>query len=190
MNATYDVYFLLVDDNLNMVTRDGVWGHKVKVASGMVGYRNTQLTPQRDYYSMLDGIVITIVYNTAVVIDATSSNVNFGVFPMTDSKWIKSWSFDSNQNLYFKFKDDTKIYKVSGDFWKTLNNSSSTAVSPTLYLDLSVINNDVKKYASNFIIYNVYGYTGQLMLINYYYSKFIKLSDSNNIINDNDKNMV
>lgn len=69
MNATYDVYFLLVDDNLNMVTRDGVWGHKVKVASEMVGYRNTQLTPQRDYYSMLDGRVITIVYNTAVVID-------------------------------------------------------------------------------------------------------------------------
>ncbi|RXY96054.1 hypothetical protein D8X55_04875 [Malacoplasma penetrans] len=186
-NASYDIYFLLVDDNLNMIETTGEWATKVKAANAMVGYRNTQVTPQRDYYTMLDGKVVTVVYNTAIIIDATGNSVNYGTFPMTDNKWIKSWAFDSNQNLYFKFKDDTKIYKVSGDFWKTLtsSNNHTASVSPTIYLDLSGISKDnVNTYASNFVIYNVYGYTGQLMIINSYYNKFIRLSESEKIPSD------
>ncbi|RXY96578.1 hypothetical protein D8X55_03400 [Malacoplasma penetrans] len=187
-NANYDIYFLLVDDQLNMVASSGIWASKVKVASGMVGYRNTQITPQRDYYTMLDGKVVTVVYNTAVIIDGTGSNVTLNSYPMSQSKWIKSWAFDSNQNLYFKFKDEAIIYKVSGTSWNSQSsNGSNSAISPTTYLDLAGIN-DAKQYANNLTIYNVYGYTGQLMLINSIYNNRVNTTNSSTITVENNPN--
>ncbi|RXY96703.1 hypothetical protein D8X55_02955 [Malacoplasma penetrans] len=189
-NANYNVYFLLVDDQLNMVTKDSSnrWSKLVQVASGMAGYRNTQITPQRDYYSLLDGRVVTVVYNTAVIIDASASDVRFGSYPMSEAKWIKSWAFDSNQNLYFKFKDETTIYKVSGTYWGTLNNSSSSStVSPYTYLNLSGIT-QTKDYASNLIMYNVHEYTGQLMLINSKYNDRVNTDNSSITSQNNNDN--
>ncbi|CRH74518.1 Domain of uncharacterised function (DUF1976) [Chlamydia trachomatis] len=52
----------------------------------MQNYRNTKITPQRDYYTMLDGKVVTVVYNTAIVIDGKNDNIQFGVYPMSEKK--------------------------------------------------------------------------------------------------------
>ncbi|WP_164979346.1 lipoprotein 17-related variable surface protein [Malacoplasma penetrans] len=183
--ANYNTYFLLVDDSLNMISKtDSTWSKPVKVADGMQNYRNTAITPQRDYYTMLDGKVVTVVYNTAIVIDASGSSVQVGTYPMSESKWIKSWAFDSNQNLYFKFKDEKKIYKVSGNVWNSLNGGTATTVTPTTYLDLDGFA-DTKPCADNLMIYNVYGYTGQLLLINSHYSPYINLTTNPEITSDN-----
>ncbi|RXY96694.1 hypothetical protein D8X55_02905 [Malacoplasma penetrans] len=186
-NANYNVYFLLVDDKLNMIHKEGTWSKLVKVADGMQNYRNTKITPQRDYYTMLDGKVVTVVYNTAIVIDGKNDNIQFGVYPMSEKKWIKSWAFDSNQNLYFKFKDESKVYKVSGSVWQTLNNSTTNSNVPLdLYLDLAGIQ-DIKSYANDLIMYNVYGYTGQLMMINSKYNAKVDTTNSTITVDTNDQ---
>ncbi|RXY96692.1 hypothetical protein D8X55_02895 [Malacoplasma penetrans] len=189
--ANYHVYFLLVDDQLNMVfnsssSSGSQWAKPVKVADGLQGYRNSKITPQRDYYSLLDGRVVTVVYNTAIIIDGKSDNVQVGVYPTSQSKWIKSWAFDSNQNLYFKFKNEDVIYKVSGSSWQTINNTN-TNVSPYVYLDLKGIS-AASAYAQDLIIYNVYGYTGQLMMINSVYNERVDTKNSGITTENNDKN--
>ncbi|MDE5545326.1 MAG: hypothetical protein K2I76_01800, partial [Malacoplasma sp.] len=164
--ASYDVYLFLVDDKLNLISQSG-WEKPKKVANGIQNYRNSKVAPQRDYFSLLNGKVATVVYNTVVIIDPTNSNnIKTSSFTMSDAKWIQSWTIDANENLYFKFKDDPTIYKID----KTILNSSSNQIqtlAPTTYLDLSGIKTDeINNYANNFVIYNVFGYTGQLMMIN------------------------
>lgn len=86
-----------------------------------------------------------------------------------------------------KFKDEAVIYKVSGSFWETLNNSSSSPVSPDMYLDLKGVEKDnVKNYANNMIVYNVYGYTGQLMMINSKYNAKVDTTNSGLSTSNND----
>ncbi|RXY96691.1 hypothetical protein D8X55_02890 [Malacoplasma penetrans] len=188
--ANYNVYFLLVDDELNMVYNQNTnnpWSKHVLVANGISGYRNSKVTPQRDYYSLLDGRVVTVVYNTAIIIDAKNSNdIKYGTYPVSESKWIKSWAFDSNQNLYFKFKDESNIYKVSGSVWQTINNNT-TSIPLYVYLDLKGIGS-TSAYANDLIMYNVYGYTGQLMMINSKYNSLVNTSNSNITTDNNPQN--
>ncbi|MDE5545605.1 MAG: hypothetical protein K2I76_03245 [Malacoplasma sp.] len=162
--ASYDVYFLLVDDNLNFIGQ-GSWSQPKKVASGIPGYRNSTVAPQHDYFVLLSGKVATVIYNTVVIIDpSNTNNIISTSFPMSEAKWIQSWTMDANDNLYFKFKDDPKIYKIEKN---TLSSTTSSSLNPITYLDLSGISqNNVNTYANNFVIYNVFDYTGQLMMIN------------------------
>ena len=162
--ASYDVYFLLVDDNLNFIG-SGNWAEARRVALGLPGYRNTTVSPQHDYFILLSGKIVTVVYNTVVVIDPSNlSDIKCTCFTMSEGKWIQSWAVDANDNLYFKFKEDSKIYKIEKE---TLSSNVGSSLSPTTYLDLSGISqNGVNAFANNFVIYNVYGYTGQLMMIN------------------------
>ena len=173
-DASYDVYFILVDDNLNFVGNSyNDWRNgAVKVASGMAGFRNSTITPQRDYYTMLNGDVVTVVYNTVILINTNSISVS--KFAMSESKWILSWSLDSNENLFFKFKDDGKIYEVTSDAMKSAGISGYA--TPVTYLDLSSVNTDignnkkVSSYANSYVIFNVFGYSGALMLVNENYN--------------------
>ncbi|MDE5767083.1 MAG: hypothetical protein K2H56_00895 [Malacoplasma sp.] len=162
--ASYDVYFLIVDDKLNSINQNG-WEKPKKVASGIDGYKSSKISPQRDYFTLLNGKVATVVYNSVIIIDPSSlSNIKTSTFTMSENKWIQSWTIDANENLYFKFKDDEKIFKIDKSI---LNSNSNPTLSPQTYLDLSGIkSNDISTFARNFVIYNVYGYTGQLMMIN------------------------
>ncbi|MDE5767081.1 MAG: hypothetical protein K2H56_00885 [Malacoplasma sp.] len=162
--ASFDVYFLMVDDNLNFIGK-GNWANPKKVASGISGYRNSTIAPQHDYFVLLSGKVATVVYNTVIVIDPSNlGNIISTSFPMSEAKWIQSWTIDANDNLYFKFKEDSKIYKIEKN---TLSSTSSASLSPITYLDLSgITQNSVNTFANNFVIYNVFDYTGQLMMIN------------------------
>ncbi|MDE6082402.1 MAG: hypothetical protein K2F52_00820, partial [Malacoplasma sp.] len=162
--ASYDIYFLMVDDNLNFIGT-GSWSEPKKVADGLAGYRNSTVAPQNDYFILLSGKVATVVYNTVIIIDpSNSNNITATSFAMSEGKWIQSWTVDANDNLYFKFKNDSKIFKIEKN---TLSLTTNTSLNPGTYLDLSGINqNQISSYANNFIIYNVFGYTGQLMMIN------------------------
>ncbi|MDE7075488.1 MAG: hypothetical protein K2O21_02540, partial [Malacoplasma sp.] len=162
--ASYDVYFLMVDDNLNFIGK-GNWAQPKKVASGMQGFRNSTIAPQHDYFILLSGKVATVIYNTVVIIDPSNpNNITSTSFPMSEAKWIQSWTIDANDNLYFKFKEDSKIFKIEKN---TLSSITGSSLSPITYLDLSgITQNNVNTFANNFVIYNVYDYTGQLMMIN------------------------
>ncbi|MCF0217759.1 MAG: hypothetical protein HUJ42_01800 [Malacoplasma sp.] len=179
-NASYDIYFILVDDNLNFIGNSypKYSAGAVKVASGMQNFRNSSITPQRDYYTMLSGNVVTVVYNTVIIIN--TNDISLSTFAMSESKWILSWSLDSNENLFFKFKDGDKVYEVTSDTMKNAN--SSNPITPITYLDLAAVTNPVSDttptntvatYAQNFIIFNVYGYSGSLMLINESYNAYV-----------------
>ncbi|MDE5553108.1 MAG: hypothetical protein K2I67_01025, partial [Malacoplasma sp.] len=187
--ANYDVYFVLVDDNLNMVANTGKWAQPVKVMSGLQGYRNTTISAQRDYYQLLDGRVATVIYNNIVIInpnDVGSDNgLSFSVFTPSQN-WILSWSFDTNENLFYKYKNDSKIYKIGAS---TLSTGSSSSVTPYTYYDLSSANNEsIKKYANNFVLYNVYGYQGQIMLINASYNDYIDITKNPDITSNTNPN--
>ncbi|MDE5841777.1 MAG: hypothetical protein K2H11_02240, partial [Malacoplasma sp.] len=135
--ASYDVYFIMVDDNLNSIKRPG-WEKPKKIASGLPGYRNTSVAPQRDYFTLLSGKVATVVYNSVVIVDPSNLN-NIKVFTMSEAKWIQSWTIDANENLYFKFKADEKIYKIDKTI---LNSNSNSTLAPQTYLDLKGISQD------------------------------------------------
>ncbi|MDE6894474.1 MAG: hypothetical protein K2J02_03810 [Malacoplasma sp.] len=162
--ATYDVYFIMVDDNLNSINQSG-WTTPKKVATGIQGFRNSTIAPQRDYFTLLSGKVATVIYNSVVIIDPSNlNNIKTSSFTMSEAKWIQSWTIDANENLYFKFKEDEKIYKIDKSI---LNSTSGSTLSPQTYLDLAGIKTDnISNFANNFVIYNVFGYTGQLMMIN------------------------
>nr|MDE5553459.1 hypothetical protein [Malacoplasma sp.] len=187
--ANYDVYFVLVDDSLNLVATSGKWSKPVKAVSGLPGYRNTTISVQRDYYQLLDGRVATIIYNNVIIINpndlSAESNLSLTVFTPSQN-WILSWSFDTNENLFYKYKDDSKIYKIGA---KTLSETHSSSVTPYTYYDLSSASNEsMKKYANNFVLYNVYGYQGQIMLINASYNDYIDVSKNPDIDSNNNTN--
>ena len=180
--ASYNVYALLVDDNLNFIGNkqgnNSSFKNAVLLAEGIAGYRNTTITPQRDYYTLLNNKTVTVTYNNVSVIDASdTSNIKLTQVKMTDSKWIQTWTVDANDNLYFKFLKDGKVYRIGGDSLK----SGESSFSPSTYLDLDGISNEsVKNNANNFLIYNVYGYTGELMMVNADYYAYINNYDANN----------
>lgn len=105
---------------------------------------------------------------------------------MNNPNLIQTWTVGSNDNLYFKFLDDKFAYKIDGSILK----SSNTNFSFKTYLDLNSIFDDrVKADAKNFVIYNVYGYTYQLVLLDSAYKDFIDIYD-NESIHTKDKNLI
>ncbi|MBD5446051.1 MAG: hypothetical protein HDR31_01895 [Mycoplasma sp.] len=102
------------------------------VPEGLQEYRNTIISIQRDCYQLIDGTVATIIYDKIVMINSNdvnaTNNVSFSAFAPSESKWILSWLFDTSENLFFKYKNNTKIYKVGSGNLKGNFNLSVTAV--------------------------------------------------------------
>lgn len=182
VNATYNVYGLLVDDNLNFIGNkqgsNSSFREPVLMAVGIQNYRNTTITPQRDYFTLLDSKTVTVLYNNVILFDSSDvNNIKFTQVKMSSNNWIQTWAIDSNDNLYFKFLNDGVIYKIDGSTLKL----GKENFSPITYLSLSSVSvDDVKNNANNFLIYNVYGYTGQLMLVNAKYYSYINNYDKEN----------
>lgn len=158
--ASYNVYGILVDDNLNFIGNQqssNTFSNAVKIADGVEGFRNTTITPKRDYFTLLNNQTVSVTYNTITLFDTKDpNNIKLNQVKMQNKNLIQTWTVDSNDNLYFKFLSDVNVYKVDGNTLK----SGNTNFSPITYLDLSSVSNEkVKKDVSNFVIYNVYGYT-------------------------------
>ncbi|QHG90102.1 lipoprotein 17-related variable surface protein [Malacoplasma iowae] len=166
--SNFDVYGILVDDNLKEV-KNGVWNSPKLIANGLEGFNNRQTTPQRDYYYLTNGTVVTVLFNKLVLFDPKTTNMK--VLRLTnDIKWVQSWTFDASDNLYYKYRNDTSIYKINTSNIQSTQNDN--LLSPTTYFDIKgAVNNNVNKYADNYILYNVHGYTGQIMMINSRYKE-------------------
>ena len=183
--ATYNVYGLLVDDELNFIgdkQNSIIFQNAYKLANGVEGFRNTTITPKRDYFTLLNNQTVSVTYNTVTLFDTKDpNNIQIKQVQMTNQNIIQTWTVDSNDNLYFKFLKDGKVYKIDSSTLK----SGSSSLSPSTYLDLSGNQNEsIKSDASNFVIYNVYGYTGQLMMIDASYDDRIDIYS--NILDSND----
>lgn len=184
--ASYNVYGILVDDNLDFIgdkQNSNTFNSAYKLADGIKGFRNTTITPKRDYFTLLNNQTVSVTYNTVTLFDTKDpDNIKINQVKMSNPKIIQTWTVDSNDNLYFKFLSDVNVYKVDGNTLK----SGNTNFSPITYLDLSSVSNEkVKKDASNFVIYNVYGYTGQLMMIDASYNDGINIYDDKLSTNSN-----
>ncbi|WPL39418.1 lipoprotein 17-related variable surface protein [Malacoplasma iowae] len=165
--SSFNVYGILVDDNLSQIKNEH-WQKAMLIANGLDGYNNKQTTPQRDYYYLTNGLVVTILYNRLVIFDPNSTSMR--VLKLTDeTKWVQSWTFDASDNLYFKYRKDTSIYKINTNNIQSTENGN--LLNSSTYFDISgAVKDNVNEYADNYILYNVHGYTGQIMMINSVYN--------------------
>ncbi len=173
--GTSEVRFILVDDHMNTIPNaTNGWNNESKlVTNAITGTRNSTITPQCDYHVLLDGRIVTVIYDKLVVIDPTdSNNPKLSISALEEDKWIESWSFDSNETLFFKERNGTNIKQVKLDPDKSNINNPNHVISQYYNLADSPIQ-DIRDTASSLILYNVYGYIGQIMLINCYYRAWI-----------------
>ena len=168
--GTSQVEFMLCDDNMKKIPNaQGNWNKPVLVTKAIKNTINSMIWPQRDWYKLIDGRIVTVIYDKLVVINPNNlNNPDLKVFVLDKDQWVDSWSFDTNENLFYKNKDDTKIKKVI-----IPKNNDSPKISE--YLDLiNTSNQKIKDNARSFNLYNVFGYAGQIMLINTYFSPYVQ----------------
>ncbi len=172
--GTSDVWFVLVDDNLKTIPNaTGGWDKAKLVTNAITNTRNSKTRPQCDYHVLLDGRVVTVIYDKLIIIDpANINNPTLAISVLEQDKWIDSWSFDSNETLFFKARNSSNIKQVSLD--KNRNNYANPnhVISPYYNLAESPIQ-AIKDAANSLVLYNVYGYIGQIMLINSQYQEGI-----------------
>ncbi|WPL38550.1 lipoprotein 17-related variable surface protein [Malacoplasma iowae] len=164
--SSFDVYGILVNDNLQQV-KNKIWDKPKLITKGLNGFNNKQTTPQRDYYYLTNGNVVTVLYNKLVLFDPRTTDIK--VLKLTDDiKWVQSWTFDASDNLYFKYRNDTFIYKINTSNIQATQNDN--LLSPITYFDIGgATTNNINSYSNNYVLYNVHGYTGQIMMINSIY---------------------
>ncbi len=172
-NVTLEIKMLLLDDQLTYaLPNDSTWGAPVHLFTpSEENWKNKFTYPSRDYYKLLDGRIVTLVYNNIVIITPGVGNSapSYTIKAIENGdKWIESWTFDNNEDLFYKVYGETEIKKLTLD-----PNKTSTNHLGSLYYDLvnSPID-DIKNNARNFSLYNVYGYAGQIMLINSYFDGY------------------
>lgn len=123
-------------------------------------------------YKLPDGRTLVTIYNKLYIFWPTTNNnePNFKSYDLNlaDSSGqryrpIESWTTDTDNNVYAKFAGDTKIQKI-----KILGTTpDNTTIEMSTYYDLSGSQiEEINLNAKNFVLYNVYGYSGQIMLLN------------------------
>lgn len=168
---TSRVDFILCDDKMNSITNvENSWNKPKLATMAIPGTMNSAMWQQRDWYRLLDGRIVTIIYDKLFVIDGITNPNNpiFTSFSIGKNKWVESWSFDTDEKLYFKIKDDSIIQTVTLDSNK--NGSNHTMGT---YYNLKDSIELIKKNATKFSLYNVYHYSGQIMIINSYWNSYI-----------------
>ena len=166
--GTSQVEFILCDDNMKTIEQaEKEWSKPVLVTEAIKNTKNSAIWPQRDWYKLIDGRVVTVIYDKLIVINPKNlNNPLLEVHTLDKDKWVESWSFDTNENLFYKNRDETKIKKV------TLSKNNAISISEYYDLNNDPIN-EIKINGSSFNLYNVYGYAGQIMLVNTWFSKWI-----------------
>ena len=164
------VEFILCDDNMNFIKdAQGDWKKAIKVTDAITGTKNSKIWPQRDWYKLIDNRVVTVIYDKLIIINPKNeNNPELSIFTLTHDKWVESWSFDTNENLFYKNKGETEIRKVT-----LPKNNENPSISSYYELKNSP-QEKIQKNAQSFNLYNVFGYAGQIMLINTYFDDYIK----------------
>ncbi|MEG1353330.1 MAG: lipoprotein 17-related variable surface protein [Malacoplasma sp.] len=160
-----NVSLALVDDNFNpiypILDTNNPWS-KMFYIGGDTDLKYWQPFPDKSFYKLLDGRVLTIIYNQLIIFD--NLKIENGKDFLTSyalEQPVQSFSFDTNENLFLTYRGQSNIYKLI----LPNRNSSAQPISYPYYnlQDSSV--NGIKNNASKFVLYNVSGYAGQIMLI-------------------------
>lgn len=168
-------YFVLLDDQFNRIVTDtsSPWYNAVLFADTTtdVALKNARVILQ--FYKFIDNQRTLFVFGSDIYIFWDKLNPDnspqFQKFSLNSSEFIDSFTVDTNENLYFKFQNDTKINKI------TFNNAAYNTMtySTSTYYDLSGSPiQAIVDGATRFKLYNVYRYAGQILLIEAYTRPF------------------
>lgn len=114
-------------------------------------------TDGRTYFSLFDKF---FVFYPKLEI---GYGIRFSTHTFENKGLISSYTIDPSDNLYYKLVNDDKIYKlnISG------NRYNNTVFNSYLYYDLSGNSEPlIKSNAKNYLIFNVPGYSGSIMMLN------------------------
>lgn len=162
-----DLFLSLVDDNLEKinVSSNSPWSKMIKIEKNIDDpYGWEAENYNKSYFTTLDGKVYWTAWGKFFVFfpELTKDGIPFKDFSFEYNKRIMSYTMDVNENVFFKYWNDSTIYSllINGDTQEntTFQNSSYYIISDSLL-------EPVRKEADNFVIYNVNGYTGSIMLL-------------------------
>ena len=190
--ATGDLYMFLVDDaykRIPITDSSSPWKDGVRIPNiwtfetDQWAYRYGDKF-SKAFFKTVNGRTYFTAYDKFYVFYpdfVQGYGVNFSQYNFPDKKAISSYTIDPSENLFYKLVDDNKIYKleIKG------TNYQNTEFNSYLYYDLFGNNEpSIKNYAQNYLIFNVPGYSGSIMMIN---SKIISnAAHKKEIANDQD----
>ncbi|WPL36378.1 lipoprotein 17-related variable surface protein [Malacoplasma iowae] len=173
-----DIYFAFVDDDMNRIqtgANDDWFNARKMIERTKMGNLNSESdTFPKLVYRLPDGRILFSIYNKLYVFFPSETErqnkpvfkeFDYGVKDNASNKYlpVESWTTDTDNNVYAKFSNDSKIQKITIHG----NSLSTTSITTSTYYNIDG-NNDrtIKKNANNFVLYNVYGYSGQIMMLN------------------------
>ena len=172
--ATGDLHMFLVDDNykrLNITDPQSPWYNGVVIKNiwtyGTDGwaYRYGDKF-SKAFFKTVNGRTYFTAFNKFYVFYPdyqTGYGVRFSEHTFENKGAISSYTIDPSENLFYKLVDDNKIYKLQ------INGTSydNTTFNSYLYYDLTGNSEPaIKDNAKNYLIFNIPGYSGSIMMIN------------------------
>lgn len=180
------VWFAFVDDEMNRIISDqnDILYKPVLISERIKINANTNMKNGESFpkltYTLADGRILFCIYDKLFVFfpnemkgqkDLKYKMFNIGLGDGNGKYYpVESWTTDTDNNVYFKYANSGTINK----FTFTGTTSSNTEIQTSTYFNLSgiqqgsIANQKIFDNAKNFVLYNVYGYTGQIMLLNPY----------------------
>lgn len=180
------VWFAFVDDEMNRIITDPnnplynpvLISERTKI-NAETNMKNGELFPKL-IYTLADGRILFCIYDKLFVFFPNEmkgqKELKYKIFNIGlddgNGKYypVESWTTDTDNNVYVKYANSGNINKFSF----TGTTYSDTQIQMSTYFNLSgiaqntVANQKIYEHAKDFVLYNVYGYTGQIMLLNPY----------------------
>lgn len=191
--GTGDLFLQLVDDNLKEITvnNSSLWSKMIHIPINVEdnkGYKSDNFS--KTIYTRLDNKVYFTAWNKFFIFFPENDNgggIKFKEFnlPHGKEKRILSYTMDVNENLFVKYWDDTHIYKytITGETPENMKIDTAT------YYDIGSNQEQlVKENANKYVLYNVSGYSGSIMMLSSkIYENLEHISDS---VSEQDKNYL
>ena len=173
--ATGDLFMFLVDDNFRRIPitdSNSPWynGYRIQniwtyQTEGGWSYRYGDKF-SKAFFKTVNGRTYFTAYDKFFVFYPNFKEgygVHLSEFTFDNKRAVSSYTIDPSENLFYKLVDDNKIYKLE----ITGTSYENTKFNSYSYYDLSGnVETSIKDHAKNFVIFNVPGYSGSIMMIN------------------------
>ena len=172
--ATGDLFMFLVDDNFRRIPitdSSSPWynGYRIKniwtYQTDGWSYRYGDKF-SKAFFKTVNGRTYFTAYDKFFVFYPNFKEgygVHLSEFTFDNKRAVSSYTIDPSENLFYKLVDDNKIYKLQ------INGTSydNTTFNSYLYYDLTGNSEPaIKDNAKNYLIFNIPGYSGSIMMIN------------------------
>lgn len=161
--SKFETSFALVDDQFNLIynniDNNVKWSKTVHIANGADNWQNF---PDKTFYTLLDGRVVGFIFNKLLIFDndkILNGQDFLTIYDIPNS--VQSFSFDTNENMFLTYRNESIIYKLT----LPAKNSNASYIVSTYYDLASSPIAGIRDNATKFVLYNVSGYSGQIMLI-------------------------